>query len=296
MERPDTLLIDVSSHVGKNPHAWNSFMEKMNKALQGRYKAQRWLLSLVEKYLLYDPRLGLDIPVDEKIKRIDYDEALLLFHEDGGFALDLLNAEISKMDTRILKKNDYQTVVVFSKENISPIKKQYGIWASMLQIEKQDVDTDHLFSAFCSLPILIDNLIYYIVEKKDCRAILLFHFLFKGGFRKLLDCIMYNENYSFFRKFIVGCMAEMTQPTRVLDSGKNKPMYENLREKWSGLNWKNEAYIHFLYGLRRFVYDRFTEYEIWHKNILEDRNELYKMLGLNMSNPPKVCLLIFGDV
>ena len=277
------VLEHVAAYVREKPHSLNDFQEKMGKALHGQHRAQRWLLTLVERFLLFDPRIGHGPANESMLDRTDYEKVMRLYHEDGGFILDFLNGETYQKGLMPPKTLDYQTAYALSLESCQSITEKLNKWMSRSENRTTTIDSYDLMYLFLSLPILTDNLACHIRDNDDGRAILFFHFLFRGGFKKILECILNNPKFAMYLDFITGLMTELEQPTKVLTDEQGRPMYEVMRNKWEKLGWEKKTYVDFLYKLKRFVFDRFTDYDTWHANILEDRGELYRMLGLNMS-------------
>ena len=283
MNNYDTVTGKVASYVENNPHTWNGFLQKMNKALEGQYRAQKWLVMMTSRYLMTDPSLEQPLQEDEDFMQLmGYEGMLEEYRRDRSLTMDLLTGDLASPD-KTSRDDGYQTTFTFSEERCKPLVRKINACLSKDGQGLPPLDAEALLYFFLSLPPLIDNLVHHIEDMEDAHAMLFFHFLFKGGLGKLAGCAMRNRKIPMLMDFITGVMAETMQEKEESNLAPGMPAHEELMRKWTRLNGENQTYVRFCYKLRRFVFDRSEEYETWHSGLLNDKEELYKLLGLNMS-------------
>ena len=283
MNNYDTVTGKVASYVENNPHTWNGFLQKMNKALEGQYRAQRWLVMMTSRYLMTDPSLEQPLQEDEDFIQLpEYESVMEEYRRKRSLTLDLLTGNLTSPDMTV-RDDGYQTSFTFSEERCKPLVRRINLHLSKCDYDIPPMDAEDLLVVFLSLPFFIANLVHHIEDMEDAHAMLFFHFLFRGGFGKLLCCVSESRKIPMLMDFITGALTEMMQEKEEADAMVEMPVHEVLMRKWSGLNGDNQPYVKFCYKLRRFVFDRSEEYETWHSGLMDNKEELYKLLGQNMS-------------
>ena len=276
-------MAKVSTFVGNNPQAWNAFSHKIEKALGGQYRANRWLLMMTCRYLMTYPRHEQPMLDDEIFMQLpEYGRMLEEYRMSLSLTLDLLTGDLASPD-KIPKDDGYQTTFTFSKERCKHLVCKINTCLNINGHDLPTLEEEDLLYFFLSLPLLIDNLIHHIEDIGDTHAMLFFHFLFKGGVGKLMRCAMQSRKIPFLMEFITGVFSETLEQKTDADNVADMPVHEALMRRWARLNGENQHYVMFCYKLRRFVFDHSKEYEIWHSGLLVDENELYRLLGHNMT-------------
>ena len=277
------VLKHVAAYVQENPHAWKGFQHRMAKGLGGQYRAQRWLLMMACRYLLADPRQEQPFHEDEDFMQFpEYEGMLEEYLRGRSLTMDLLTGDLASPG-QTSRDDGYQTTFTFSEERCRPLVRKINACLSKSDQDFPPLDAEDLLYLFLSLPLLIDKLVHHIEDMEDAHAMLLFHFLFRGGLGKLMACVMQSRRIPVLMDFITGVMAETMQEKEESNLGPDMPAHEALMRKWARLNGENQSYVRFCYKLRRFVFDRSEEYGTWHSGLLNDKEELYRLLGRNMS-------------
>ena len=281
------ILEHVAAYVQKNPHAWNAFQERMGKALHGQYRAQRWLVMMTCRCLLTDPRQEQAmLDGEDSIQLPEFEGMMEEYRRSRSITLDLLTGDLASPD-KTSRDDGYRTAFTFSEERCKPLVRKINACLGENGHGLPTLDEEDLLLFFLSLPLLIDNLIHHIEDMGDAHAMLFLHFLFRGGLGKLACCVMRSRKIPLLVEFVTGVMAETMGLGEDAGIVADLPAHEALMKGWARLNGEKQSYVRFCYKLRRFVFDRREEFEAWHSGLLDNKEELFRLLGLNMARMSK---------